>query len=108
MSRRTVGWLLVLGLLLSLSPVPGIRAQGDGEEVCSALVEAALQTVEESCVGLGNNEACYGYNRVDAEFWQPRDDLVFSAPADRAPLLDLRRVSTAPLDMDSAQWEIRR
>ena len=103
MSRQHV--LIGLLIMLMLSPGAPITAQ-DGGDSCPAIVQTALETVGEACAGLGHNQACYGHNRVDATFWEPRDDLVFSAPADRVPLADLQTIATAPLDVDAAQWGV--
>ena len=65
-----------------------------------------MQAVDAACTGLGRGEACYGHTRVEVT---PRDEdaaLAFAAPADRVPLLGLRRLTTAPLDLDSEEWGV--
>lgn len=49
---------------------------------------------------------CYGFNRVDATFFQTVDEDFFSAPADRAALTDVAAVQTAPLDAALEQWGV--
>jgi hypothetical protein len=95
------GWLMVA---LPVANAP-IHAQ-DSSDGCLAIVEAALATVEESCGGLGRNDACYGYSRVDALFWTTRDDLFFSTPADQVPLVELQSVATTPLDPVTGSWGV--
>ncbi len=102
MSPRIAAIVACLLLLAILSPGP-ILAQG-GDTACPALVETALTAVEQACASLGRGEACYGHTRVDAAFWDETAELTFAAPADRVPLLDLRAVTTAPLDAVAGQW----
>ena len=98
--------LCVFALLVALLAVlPGIStiAQDDS---CPTLVETALANIGDDCADMGRNEACYGYNRVDVTFWEERDDISFSLPADRASLLDLQTIATAPLNLDDQLWGI--
>ncbi len=109
--KRPVGRWLILwigaGLLFvaMLAATLPAAAQG-GAEACPALVELALQSVREVCDRLGRDEACYGHTLVEATFWDEAADLTFSAPADRVPLLDLRTLATAPLDLASETWGV--
>jgi hypothetical protein len=91
-----------LGLLLILTGSGPVAAQGG--DACPALVEQALASLDDLCLGLDRNTACYGHNRVDALFWTPQPDTVFSRPADRVALIDLQRVATTPLDLDASEW----
>lgn len=93
-------------LILLFFALSGPASAQGGLESCPAVVQAALETVEGVCTGLGRNLSCYGYDRVDAVFWEPRDDLVFNAPADRVPLIDIRRIATAPLDVERDLWGV--
>lgn len=100
--------LLILSLILvglTRTAADPAQAQGVGAN-CPAVVASALQSVEGVCTGLGRNESCYGFNRVDALFWESREDLVFSAPSDRVPLIELRQIATAPLDVERNEWGV--
>lgn len=83
-------------------------AQGLGQQggICPALVDQALQALEQNCNGLGRNAACYGYDRVAATFNQPVEPEFFSQPADRADLVTLQTITTAALDIDNNQWGV--
>ncbi len=101
---RTGILLLLFSLLLLVMPSgPTAQAQGSSQS-CPAIVESALSALGEVCGGLGRNQACYGHNRVDATFWLPQQEAVFSAPADRVPLFELQTVATAPLSVDEELW----
>lgn len=73
---------------------------------CPVLVERALQEMTNNCGGLDRNSACYGFNRVDATFTTPVDENAFSVPADRATLVTLETIRTAPFDLDLTRWGI--
>lgn len=97
--------ILVIVLLL-LWGGPTVPSGAQGEVACAPLVTLALETVSASCSDLGRNEACYGNNHVDATFWQPRADLLFSFPGNRVPLNDLHTVATTPLDIARNLWGV--
>lgn len=83
------------------------RAQGPAvTNTCPAIVEDALEALGDNCGGMGRNEACYGYRRVDSTFdFEVAPDF-FAAPSDRTELASLREIRTAPLDVVSGQWGI--
>jgi len=73
---------------------------------CSALVEQALQAVDDNCSALDRNTACYAYNQVEATFLEDVDNDFFSTPSDRANLKYLNTIQTAPLDEVNDLWGI--
>ena len=91
--------LIAMGMLLSISLAVG-------QQVCSALVEQALQAVDDNCNDLIRNTACYAYNQVQATFFQDVSNDFFSNPADRADLTYLDTIQTTPLDEDNDLWGI--
>lgn len=101
---RTTRNLLALVIMLLLA-LP-VQAQRSEDSRCEALIEEAMAALDNNCEGLGRNVACYGHNRVDATFWKNRDGLTFSHPADRVPLIDLRAIATAPLDVENQLWGV--
>ncbi len=100
-----VAVIVLVGVILLAAGTLAL-AQGGEDDTCPALVDIALAEVGTACADLGRDEACYGHFRVDAEFFQARDDLAFSAPADSVPLADLRTIHTAPLDVTAQQWGV--
>ncbi len=76
------------------------------DDSCPAFVNVALKNVASACGELGRNEACYGNNRVDANFWQAQADSIFKAPSDRVPLVDIQQIATAPLNIDQQLWGV--
>jgi hypothetical protein len=96
--------LLCLGLLCILS-VQTVLAQAESG-TCSALVQQALASLADNCDSLDRNNACYGFNRVNASFIDVMDDNFFSLPSDRANLVQLQSLTTAPLDDQLQHWGI--
>ena len=106
MSRLKIGSLIVVLLLAALLPRPASPVAAQVGANCPAVVQTALNSIDDVCTGLGRNETCYGYNRVDALFWATDESLVFDAPSDRVPLIEVQRLATAPLDIDQNEWGI--
>jgi hypothetical protein len=100
--------LMLSLLLLGLALAPQItQAQTQITDMtCPALVQQALEDVGRNCDALDRNNACYGYNRVDATFAEPQADDFFSTPADRTTLTMLQTIQTAPLDTARELWGI--
>ena len=89
-------------MVLLLLSVALTVAQG----MCSEFVELALEAVETSCEGLGRNQACYGYNQVNASFIDEVEDDFFTAPADISDVAALESIRTAGLNLDSGIWGV--
>jgi hypothetical protein len=73
---------------------------------CPALVEQAMSELGANCDALDRNSACYGFNRVDTTFVEAQPEGFFANPADRAALIALDTIATAPLDTAAARWGI--
>lgn len=92
-------------LLLFLFSIPSfIKAQEDSK--CPVLVRQALGSVGDSCANLDRNNACYGFNRVNALFTEAQPEDFFSTPSDRTNLTTLQNIQTAPLDAPENIWGI--
>lgn len=76
------------------------------QTICPAVVEVALAQLADNCVNMERNSACYGYNHVTASFIQPVSSDFFTQPSDRAELVTVRSIQTAPLDTVLNQWGI--
>jgi hypothetical protein len=91
-----------LGLLLALAILPA-HAQ-DANETCPALVEQALASIGNACSGAARNSACYGFDRVNATFFEAQPDNVFAQPGDLAELALVQAIRTAGLDIENNIW----
>lgn len=76
------------------------------QESCAVFLEEALSAVEMNCDELGRNEACYGYNRVEASFLSDVDDTFFAQPADVTAVESIETIRTAPLSTDDEEWGV--
>lgn len=73
---------------------------------CPELVETALNAVENNCRDLGRNEACYGYNLVQASFINEVPEDFFSQVSDKTALAELATVQTSALNSTNGQWGV--
>ncbi|MEL6404500.1 MAG: hypothetical protein AAFR81_09065 [Chloroflexota bacterium] len=99
--RKKISALLSSCTLLLLS-VLIVTAQTN----CAALLDDALFAVEDNCGDTGRNEACYGFDQVEASFISTIDDTTFSQPTDLAPVADIASIRTAPLNLEQGTWGV--
>lgn len=97
--RMTAFFSSALMMLLSVAV---IVAQAD----CTALMEDAFSALDANCNSAGRNEACYGFNRVEASFLSQIDASTFSQPRDIAAVADIATIRTAPLSSANGTWGI--
>jgi hypothetical protein len=102
--RSRIGLLMLILLIAGVAPRPSLTQ--DNSASCSTLVQQALTQVGNNCGQLGRNNACYGFNRVEATFAQTQSDTFFSKPSDKAEIDALQSIGTAPLDTSIEQWGI--
>jgi hypothetical protein len=95
--------LVMFGFMLS---APRQSRSQDATGTCPEFVKKALNDFGNNCSNLSRNNACYGYNRLDATFSQQVTENFFSKPTDRSELKFLQSVSTAALDVASNQWGV--
>ncbi len=94
--------ILGLTLLLALAILPA-QAQ-ESNETCPALVDQALASIGSACSGAVRNSACYGYDRVNATFFEAQPDDVFDQPGDQTELGLVQTIRTAGLDTANGVW----
>ncbi|MEP7293098.1 MAG: hypothetical protein ABI835_15050, partial [Chloroflexota bacterium] len=101
-----VRFLILLVTIFGVMYVGYTRLTAQDTATCPSVIQAALDEVGNNCGGLDRNSACYGYESVLASFSQPKPEDYFNQPSDRAGLIDLQGISTAPLDEQLNQWGI--
>jgi len=72
---------------------------------CDQLVTLAETSVGLVCNGIGRNQACYGNHLVSVEF-QPNSPLTFQKSGDTVDLLQVKKLSTSPLNIQTKDWGI--
>jgi hypothetical protein len=96
-----LSFALLFGVLV-LMPIRGFLQGGD----CPEIVQQALAELGDHCQDLSKNTACYGFNLVEATFNQEIPEDFFTKPSDRAELVSVESIATAPLDEELQQWGV--
>ncbi|GAB5493902.1 MAG: hypothetical protein Phog2KO_41170 [Phototrophicaceae bacterium] len=99
--RKTLLSTTLTTLLLLLS-VTVILAQ----DACDAFVDRALEAVDTHCSTVGRNQACYGFNRVEAGFQTDMPADFFNQPSDVTEIAMIETIRTAPFSLDGDQWGV--
>lgn len=93
--------------VLAVAPLPSpAQAQENAPEACHAVVQQALDALTANCTGVGRNTACYANVLVDSTFTEQVPEGYFSQPADRADLVTLQTMATAPMDESAGVWGV--
>ncbi len=96
--------LIGITLIFGLQSTDQITTAQDDTAACDTLIESALQEVANTCINIGRNEICYGFDPVSAVL---RDDtLFFDAPGDIVPVTAIESIITRPSDPDTGEWGI--
>jgi hypothetical protein len=93
LSATLLAWLLSVALVIA-------------QTNCPELVSQALEAVDANCNATGRNEACYGYDQVEASFLVDVADDFFSQVAAISPVADIETIRTAPLNTETGVWGV--
>lgn len=74
----------------------------DDNATCPSIVEAAYELIDDSCAGLGQDEACLGNIAVEAR----PDDLSFADAGDVVAVPDLESLRLSEMDEANNIWGI--
>ncbi|HET9909001.1 MAG TPA: hypothetical protein VFQ23_20290, partial [Anaerolineales bacterium] len=72
---------------------------------CQVLIDKAIQSSSGFCGQTGSNNVCYGNTTIQAEL-APGVTQRFSERGDILPVGDLRRLTAAPLNLQTEEWGI--
>ncbi|HVU13880.1 MAG TPA: LysM peptidoglycan-binding domain-containing protein [Phototrophicaceae bacterium] len=72
---------------------------------CDQLVAQAESSVGQICDSLSRNKACYGNHLINVDF-QPNVSASFNKSGDIVDLLDIKSLSTSPLNTKTNDWGI--
>jgi hypothetical protein len=101
-----IRFIVLLISIFSLIYVGYTQIIAQDSATCPGMIQGALDDIGNNCGGLDRNSACYGYDSVMATFSDLRPADFFASPADRAGLVDLQGITTAPLDQALDQWGV--
>lgn len=93
---RRILWTAVLSLCIAGTAL----AQNE----CPAIIQDALTAIADNCTDLGRNSACYGFDRVNADFSTAHPADYFTEETDQAGLTDLTTIQTSPLDVENEEF----
>lgn len=97
MRRRITKYSLILFSLLSFAIV---QAQ---QLTCPAIVQEALESIDNNCSDTGRNQACYGHSSLDA---QVVGDADFETVGDIASLESIQSLSLNGMDENAGEWGV--
>jgi hypothetical protein len=97
-----LGWRARASQSLAPAPQPASQTQPD-DATCKAILRLAYQTLQDSCVLVARNQACYGNTQVQAT---PATDqpIQFEKSGDKVGLRAIKRLITSPLDTAANTW----
>ena len=98
--------LIIPASLILLAMTVGISMAQPGVATCSPLIDDALAQLGDNCDGLSRNSACYGNTLVQAALTEDADEDLFNEPRDRAELVQVSSLRTAPLNEVEQVWGI--
>lgn len=102
MMRHTGFWVVVFCLLLLSAGA--LMAQD--EETCPAIVQQALQAVDDLCALTGRNQVCYGHFLLSAAAREGVSASVLDSPGDMAGLSQIQSVQLYPMDPEAGTWGV--
>lgn len=76
------------------------------QSTCEGFMDVALEAVDTACNDLGRNQACYGFNRVEASFLDTVDEDFFAHPADVTEVSMIETIRTAPFNLETNEWGV--
>lgn len=104
--------LLLLTLILILLPIMLNAAQSaehnqtTDDATCPALVETALEAVDDFCANTGRNQACYGNFNLEAEARPTAEDFHFETIGDIANVSDIASLRLNGMNEDNGEWGV--
>ena len=93
-------WLLLMAVFSV--PVTALA------QVCTGIVQQALEATHARCDELGTNQACYGHARLEAQPQAGLPEFTFQAPGDIINVTALRSLRLSALDEQTGIWGVAR
>ncbi len=95
-------FLVLIGMVIP----PHTASMQGSTEACPQIVSRALESIGNACSGIERNSACYGYNLVEAQFVSTQPADTFTNVGDLAPLPEISRIRTMPLNENLNEWGV--
>jgi hypothetical protein len=75
-------------------------------EDCPAILTNALARAQNSCAAMGGNQACYGYQSLDAQLSPGLSQFAFNGVGDITPVDTIQSLRLSALDPDTNEWGV--
>ena len=100
-----VTWTRIYGfVLLSLTLIVAIPV--NGQRLCEALVEKALEKAGENCGELDGSQACYGYDNLAPTFYETVDGNALRVEGSTIELPPIHTINGTGFDAEEDEWGI--
>lgn len=76
------------------------------QDICPELVSDAMAAVDEYCMDLGRNQACYGNVQLNAEAQPDVEDFTFESSGDIVDVADILTLELNSMDTDAGTWGV--
>jgi hypothetical protein len=107
MRRYLLVFVAVLLLVIMTGAVQGSEpGQDDTQETCPAIVESALEAVDNLCRTIGRNQACYGNIRLDAEPQPGVTNFTFERAGDIVDVEIIHSLKLSSMDAAAGEWGV--
>src|SRR5262245_47960670 len=101
--KPRIALFTLLTLCISMAFFSSGFAQDTAQDsTCTALIQTAVDHLNESCAALPGNSACFG-NSASATSASGAD-VSFSKPGDQLDLSAIQSIQTKPLNEESQDW----
>ncbi|MBN2469883.1 MAG: hypothetical protein JXN59_04085 [Anaerolineae bacterium] len=97
---------LLFAAVVLLLFLPGRAANSQAPASCPQIVQLALDTTDQVCSGVGENQACYGHVQIDATPRVGVEDFRFQSEGDVAKLFDVQTLRLSPMDLGRGTWGV--
>ncbi len=84
----------------------GVTVQAHAQDDCPAIVQLALDAVEDICAETSQNEACYGNNVLEAEPFANVTTFRFTNPGDIVSVADIETLRLSAMDILNRTWGV--
>ncbi len=75
-------------------------------DTCPALVQQAMDTIDDLCSDTGRNQACYGNLSLIAEPQPGSESFEFDSPGDRVDVSSIRTLQLSSMDAVAGEWGV--
>ncbi len=102
--KQRLRFILLAGSIFLLGALFTTFTSAQQDDVCPAIVEAALEAIDNICIEAGRNQACYGNVQIEAEPQADVSEFAFSQVGDIVDVATIHTMRLSPLDEQQGVW----